>query len=217
MKGTTEMNQVHNDDIDVFELFQVLWDGKWIISAFAVLATLIGFGYSQVVQPKYDVSVTYNFNSHIKSSREENLQVRLLTVLGGDWEKHRKSPKIVLSTTAPLSESEYEAQVERVNSVLTKEIYADALAEILLLETDMPKTLMSTERVATDLSAAKNIVRVIDGGQEALSFGSVSVNNSSPKAVFRCVFSFVLGVMLGAVLTVVRHTVKRRKKYSAKA
>ena len=43
-----QMNQVQDDEIDLFELFQTLWDGKWLISAFVVLATLIGFGYSQV-------------------------------------------------------------------------------------------------------------------------------------------------------------------------
>jgi LPS O-antigen subunit length determinant protein (WzzB/FepE family) len=56
------VNQVQSDEIDLFDLFQTLWDGKWLISAFVVLATLIGLGYSQVAQPKYHVSVPYTLN-----------------------------------------------------------------------------------------------------------------------------------------------------------
>ena len=36
------MNQVQNDEIDIFELFQTLWDGKWLIIAFVATAVLLG-------------------------------------------------------------------------------------------------------------------------------------------------------------------------------
>ena len=50
-----EDRPTYNDEIDIFAVCQSLWDGKWLISSFAVLATLIGFGYSQAAQPKYNV------------------------------------------------------------------------------------------------------------------------------------------------------------------
>ena len=49
MKQMNEINQVQDDEIDLFELLQTLWDGKWLISAFVVLATLIGSGYSRIL------------------------------------------------------------------------------------------------------------------------------------------------------------------------
>ena len=64
------MTQVEDDEIDLFELFQTLWDGKRLISAFVVLATLIGFGYSQVAQPKYDVSVPYTSSIYSVSAQQ---------------------------------------------------------------------------------------------------------------------------------------------------
>ena len=38
------MNQIQDDDFDLFELFQTLWDGKWLISAFVATAVLFGAG-----------------------------------------------------------------------------------------------------------------------------------------------------------------------------
>ena len=35
------MNQVQDDEIDLFELFQNLWDGKWLISGFVAAAVLL--------------------------------------------------------------------------------------------------------------------------------------------------------------------------------
>ena len=57
------MNQAHDHGIDLAEILKTLWDGKWLISAFAVLATVTGFGYSQIAQPKYDVSVSHVLES----------------------------------------------------------------------------------------------------------------------------------------------------------
>jgi hypothetical protein len=44
MKQMNEIKQVQDDEIDLFELFQTLWDGKWLISAFVATAVLLGGG-----------------------------------------------------------------------------------------------------------------------------------------------------------------------------
>tara|TARA_E500000178_G_C16838006_1_gene669255 strand:+ start:87 stop:203 length:117 start_codon:yes stop_codon:yes gene_type:complete len=38
------MSQLEDDEIDFYELLQTLLDGKWLISVFVVVATLLG-GY----------------------------------------------------------------------------------------------------------------------------------------------------------------------------
>ena len=42
MKRMNEINQVQENEIDLFELFQTLWDGKWLIIAFVATAVLLG-------------------------------------------------------------------------------------------------------------------------------------------------------------------------------
>ena len=43
------MNQARDDEIDLFELFEILWSGKWLIACFTAIALLVagGFGTTQ--------------------------------------------------------------------------------------------------------------------------------------------------------------------------
>lgn len=56
------MSQTH-DEIDLFELFQVLWGGKWIISTFVVLAFLLGGGFILVKDKVYESKVVYSIDT----------------------------------------------------------------------------------------------------------------------------------------------------------
>ena len=57
------MSQTYNDEIDLFELFQVLWGGKWIISTFVVLAFLLGGGFILVKDKVYESKVVYSIDT----------------------------------------------------------------------------------------------------------------------------------------------------------
>ena len=38
----SDARPIYDDEIDLFELFELLWDGKWLFSTFVALAMLIG-------------------------------------------------------------------------------------------------------------------------------------------------------------------------------
>ena len=57
------MQQIHNDEIDVFEIFQKLWDGKWLISAFTILSMLIGASIIFFKEPAYESKITLYFHN----------------------------------------------------------------------------------------------------------------------------------------------------------
>ena len=57
------MNQIQDDEINLFELFQTLWDGKWFISAFTLIAMLTGTGYIYSKKPQYESFIKYSFNN----------------------------------------------------------------------------------------------------------------------------------------------------------
>jgi len=42
----SEERPMYDDEIDLFELFETLWDGKWLISAFVAISVLLGGGFS---------------------------------------------------------------------------------------------------------------------------------------------------------------------------
>ena len=50
------MNQVQDDEIDLFELFQTLWDGKWKIILTTFVAAIIGVVFSVVKPNSFEVS-----------------------------------------------------------------------------------------------------------------------------------------------------------------
>ena len=55
----TQMNHAQDDEIDLFELFQTLWDGKWKIIATTFIASVIGF-FSVVVKPNsFEISIPF--------------------------------------------------------------------------------------------------------------------------------------------------------------
>ena len=58
-----EMNQVQDDEIDLFELFQTLWDGKWLISAFVAIAVLLGGGFLLLKDAVYESKLIYSVNT----------------------------------------------------------------------------------------------------------------------------------------------------------
>ena len=57
------MNQVQDDEIDLFNLFQTLWDVKWLIIAFVVIAVLLGGGFLLSKDPMYKSKLTYSFDT----------------------------------------------------------------------------------------------------------------------------------------------------------
>ena len=57
------MNQVQDDEIDLFELFQTLWDGKWLISAFVAIAVLLGGAFQLSNDAVYESKIIYSVNT----------------------------------------------------------------------------------------------------------------------------------------------------------
>ena len=56
-------NQLHDDEIDLFKLFQMLWDGKWFITAFTVTAILAGSGFIFVKDSVYESKLVYSIDT----------------------------------------------------------------------------------------------------------------------------------------------------------
>ena len=223
-----QMNQAQDYEIDLFALIQTLWDGKWLISAFSVLATLIGFGYSQVVQHKYDVSVPYTSNIYSVSAQQtcggniaciESKEIkRLNSLLGNSWSKlKRKKSTLSFSTCSPLEKCQYEAQIGQANIGLTNEVYLEAINDLIMIQTELTDALLNTERVATNMLNAKRIIQSIDDGQSAISFGPVSVIKTSPKVPLILALSAVLGGGLLVCSLPSRNAIKKHKKQLAKA
>lgn len=223
-----EDRPTYNDEIDIFAVCQFLWDGKWLISSFAVLATLIGFGYSQAAQPKYNVLVSYELNyvSPLNGERfcQNTGQCFATNLFNSGWTRVRNLSQLSLSTTTPLDVTEYQAQLERTNKIITNEIYEAAKADINLIKKEIEdfqtllkkiqpgmQVIMPTHH-SDKLLLTERIIRSIDNGKNAATFGSVSVIKAFPKTSLILTLSFILGGMFGVAFIFVRNTIRNRKE-----
>ena len=141
---------------------------------------------------------------------------RFLSLLETGWTKKKKSSIISFSTSAPLEQSEYEAQIQQSNIALTGEIYLEATSELALIQTELTDAFLGTERVATNMLNANRIIQSIDSGQSVLSFGTISVVKSSPKVPLILALSFLFGGVVGVFFILVRNAIANRKKQLAK-
>ena len=48
------MNQARDDEIDLFELFEILWSGKWLIAGFTALSLILGGGFLALKEAEYE-------------------------------------------------------------------------------------------------------------------------------------------------------------------
>jgi LPS O-antigen subunit length determinant protein (WzzB/FepE family) len=232
----SKVRSTSNDEIDLIEILETLWDGKWIICTFIVLAALISFVYLQVThtkpQPKYNVSASFTFNMYSVFTQQicpktnsvnafvscaNKIQFKwLVPLLLGDWKKDKSGTRISLTTTTPLDVNEYQAQLVRVNQKLTKEYYAGAMAEIELIRTQLPNAMVGTEKVAGAMIDAIRIIDKIDSGQNVIRFGLVSITNAPPSLLPRrnvVTLSLVLGMVMGILFVLTRNAIRKRKEY----
>ena len=63
MKRMNEINQVQDDEIDLFEFFKTLWDGKWLISAFVAIAVLLGGSFVLLKDAVYESKLIYSVDT----------------------------------------------------------------------------------------------------------------------------------------------------------
>jgi len=67
----SEVRPTYDDEIDLFEFFETLWDGKWLISAFVAIALLLGSGFLLLKDSVYESKLIYSVDT-IPPFYEEN-------------------------------------------------------------------------------------------------------------------------------------------------
>ena len=59
----SEVRPTYDDEIDLFEFFKTLWDGKWLISAFVAIALLVGSGSLLLKNAVYESKLIYSVDT----------------------------------------------------------------------------------------------------------------------------------------------------------
>lgn len=221
-KHSEEFRNAYDDEIDLFEFFQTIWDGKWLIIFFVVLAVSIALAYSFMTKPKFEVSAPYSINIYPVSAQqicggnvgciENEVNKALSTLVNNDWKKASKGLSFSLITEQPQDINVYANEFENYTKSLTAEIYSEALHELNLIENDLNAELLRTERVATNILNAKRVMHKIDSGESVINLGAISVHKTFPKIQLILAIAIVLGGMIGVFIVLIRSAVKNRKE-----
>jgi len=205
----------------LYELIEIIWRGKWLISAFVAISVMSGFVYLQLAQPKFQVSVPFEINLYSVSAQQicgKNIKCIVnetnklfIKNLDSNWNLIKKDNIFALSTESPLNVKTYDDVFDKLNQTTTNQIYNEALDEVTLIKTILNENLVNTERIANNLLNATRLVKAIDSGEKMVSFGSSALKKTSLKVPLILVLSIILGGIIGVVFVIVNNTIRKRK------
>jgi len=219
-----------SDEIDLFELAEQLWRGKFIIVMTVVLALSVGGAVSllRTPQPGTDYTVAAEFTHTVypvlaQQNCAGNMEClnsfsnqALAQFIESDWAFAGSSLNLI--TESPLEEAQYEAQLTAVGKALTEQTLADARAELSLINESLNPALLGTERIATSVLNATRVITALESGDSAITFKSIVISPpTTPASKTRIILamSLILGAIGGAFIVLIRNGFQNRRSKSA--
>ena len=219
-----------SDEIDLFELAEQLWRGKFIIVMTVVLALSVGGAVSllRTPQPGTDYTVAAEFTHTVypvlaQQNCAGNMEClnsfsnqALAQFIESDWALAGSSLNLI--TESPLEEAQYEAQLTAVGKALTEQTLADARAELSLINESLNPALLGTERIATSVLNATRVITALESGDSAITFKSIVISPpTTPASKTRIILamSLILGAIGGAFIVLIRNGFQNRRRKSA--
>ena len=210
-----EMKRTTDDEIDLIELFEILWNGKLFILTVTILATIVGFVYAQftkpVYVPNYKITVPYVNVISYGSSNETKLGF----ILDSSWTL--EGSQFAKTEINPVDAKTYLSQLENVNNELTAEVLSEAELELRFLKKSVEEMVQLTfsERMMFDILGIERLIFKLENGVKAIRLGDLSIAESMPpsnKDKLKIALAFVLGLFASMAWVLLRHALAQRQK-----
>ena len=218
--GKHMTQQYESDEIDLFELAETLWRGKFIIILCTVFALGFGLGFLNFQTKKYTVPIPYTVGIYSVTDQQicefnrDCLSTTTLSyasnALGSDWSLNTKSKRFEMSTTAPQSIAEYMETARAASEAVTLQTKIDTENELNAISSIGTPDMLGTKRIATNILNAKRIIIALENGAHAISFANVSITQAQ-KTNLVLALSIVLGAFLGASAVLLRAAIANRR------
>ena len=211
----SEMKRTTDDEIDLIELFEILWNGKLFILTVTILSTIVGFAYAQftkpVYVPKYKIAVPYVNVISYGSSNETKLGF----ILDSSWTL--EGSQFTKTEINPVDAKTYLSQLENVNNELTAEVLSEAELELRFLKKSVEEMvqLNFSERMMFEILGMERLIFKLENGVKAIRLGDLSIAESmlpSSKDNLKIVLAFVLGLFASMAWVLMRHALLQRRK-----
>ena len=211
-----EMKRTTDDEIDLIELFEILWNGKLFILTVTILSTIVGFAYAQFTKPiyvpNYKITVPYVYT--LVPLRSSN-KAKMNFIIDPTWAM--TDTQFEQSAHKPKDPVTYTSALNKVNDVLTNEVLIEAQAELAFMKTAMNEMvqLASSETFMSNFLNVRRLIFNIENGAKVIRFGDLSINEIKPqpsKDNLKIALAFVLGLFASMAWVLLRHALVQRRK-----
>ena len=213
----SEIKRTSDDEIDLIELFEILWNGKLFILTATILATIFGLAYSlftkPVYVPKYKISVPYVNVISYGSSNETKLGF----ILDSSWTL--EGSQFTKTEMNPVDAKTYLSQLESANNALTVEVLSEVELELRFLKKSVEEMvqLASSETFISNFLNVRRLSFNIENGAKVMRFGDVSINEIKPqpsKDNLKIALAFVLGLFASMAFVLIRSAFEQRRRFT---
>jgi LPS O-antigen subunit length determinant protein (WzzB/FepE family) len=199
MQNQQPMNY-QDDEVDLFELFQTLWQQKWLIIATTLIAPILAFVFmvSQPIKPDtfqgkalIEIGAYASHDGVIHTiERPEDLSLIISQQLNVETNVPRTSVKVL----------------EIKTSNIDQEKSAEKLQEAIDFVLDRHEKFTSNQ-------LKENVI------QPTQIVGQANVERVSPKDKLKLILAvaFVLGGMLGVFIALIRSAIQKRRQQTSEA
>jgi len=202
-----DINRSHYDDeIDLFEVVEILWKSKWVIVTSVFLSFIIATAYLAYKPTVYLYSAPYTTALNVDDDR---LKFHLSS---SPIPLDAKKSTISLTTNDPSLSQAIDAKTKNISNKITQELASDAKYTLQIISADTPTQILSTEIVAKNYMDAKRLLESINNGEKAIEFYPVVKSVKSPKTSLVLALSVIGGGMMGLFLVFMLRMIAAYKK-----
>jgi len=224
------------DEIDLFELFQKLYQEKWLILGITAITTLIAILVSFLIPKTYKAEVFFEIPTFQTSQNIQIINYFELSDAFKSYEKYRKlsfdakisqirnSPntgKIEVEGSFP---EEAKKNLNEIINIINKELFSEKLNEIkdnlnkrinaidiTIKEFIKKRTIYDPAKIADLLTEKERIQKWLQNPQIICPLDIiVSSKPVKPKPLLYTAIGFITGIFLGIFVALVNEAIKSR-------
>ena len=183
----------YDDEIDLFEIVEILWQGKWIIVASVFIALAASYAYLMNKEVVYEYNLPYSSIT----APDAGAFRHFLTLSDVPFSLNEKSKTLSLTSTNPNYEAVISSEAAIIGNKLTQSLIEEANLTIKwmkyksqslineanltlkLIEKDIPVQILNSETAAKRYFEAKSVLQNITDGAEDIP---VQILNSEADA-----------------------------------
>jgi LPS O-antigen subunit length determinant protein (WzzB/FepE family) len=215
-----DTNRNHYDDeIDLFEIVEILWQGKWIIVASVFIALAASYAYLMNKEVVYEYNLPYSSIT----APDAGAFRHFLTLSDVPFSLNEKSKTLSLTSTNSNYEPVISSEAAIIGNKLTQFLIDEADKEadeeadeanfiLKLIKEDIPVQILNSEEAAKRYFKAKLVLQKITYSVSAIEFQSVVKTVKSRKVTLVLALSVVVGGMAGLFFIFLLRKVAAYKK-----